>query len=125
LLQQYRFSNNSFASNNTVLGDVLVNNGSVTETVTYTLEPRNVNGANVTICAGPSIEVVVTVSPRPNITAIIDFSICSGEPFDPIAIVTDTETAIPGSTLVTWTVTPDATVTGESNGAGNSFSQVQ
>ena len=118
------FTNNSFALNNTVLPDILINNGSITESVTYTLEPRNVDGADVTICAGPAIEVIVTVSPRPVITPITNFSICSGEPFDPIAIVTDTENAIPGSTLVTWTVTPDATITGESNGAGNSFSQV-
>ena len=118
------FTNGSFLSNNTVLADALANSGSVTESVTYTIEPRNVDGANATICAGPSIEVIVTVSPRPIITPIANFAICSGEPFNPIPIVTDTENAIPGSTLVTWTVTPDATVTGESNGAGNSFSQV-
>ncbi len=118
------FINGSFIANSTLLSDALANNGSVTESVTYTIEPRNVDGANATICAGPSIDVVVTVSPRPNITPIADFSICSGEPFNPIAIVTDTETAIPGSTLVTWTATPESTITGESNGAGNSFSQV-
>ncbi|HZY79802.1 MAG TPA: PKD domain-containing protein, partial [Cyclobacteriaceae bacterium] len=81
--------------------------------------------AAVGSCVNATPMVVdVTVSPKPVITPIPNFAICSGDSFDPIAIVTDTETAMPGSTLITWTATPNPNVSGESNGAGNSFSQV-
>jgi hypothetical protein len=118
-------SNNVLFANGTMITDALANSASVTKFVTYHLEVRNVDAANATICsAGPPIDVVVGVTPTPVFTPIANFAICSGESFNPIPINTDTETATPGSTLITWTATPNPNVSGESNGAGNAFSQV-
>ncbi len=121
-------SNNTLVANNTTLGDILVNSASTTKFVTYHLEVRNVDGGNATICTSAApIDVVVGVSPTPVFAPIANFAICSGESFTPKVINTDTELASPGSTLVTWTVVAgpeNANVSGESNGAGNSFSQV-
>jgi gliding motility-associated-like protein len=119
------FTNNVLIANNTILGDVLVNSSASIKFVTYHLQVRNVDGADAVICsAGAPIDVVVGVSPGPIITPIPDFAICSGDSFDPIPIITDTETAVPGSTLITWAATTNGNVSGESNGAGNLFSQV-
>jgi gliding motility-associated-like protein len=118
-------TNNALVANNITLGDILVNSASVTKFVTYHLEVRNVDAANATICAAAApIDVVVGVSPTPVFSPLASFAICSGESFAPIVINTDTETATPGSTIVTWTATSQASVSGESNGAGNAFSQV-
>lgn len=113
------FSNGVTLSNPSTLADALVNPTSVNQTVTYTITPSA--PAVLSGCAGTPIIVVVTVAPRPIITPIPDFEVCSGDPFAPIPIVVDTD---PSATFIGWTVTPDAVVTGESNGAGNAFSQV-
>ncbi len=104
----------SFA-NGATLNDVLVNNTSANRQVNYTLTPQ------FGTCVGDPVSTVVTVAPRPVITPIADFDICSGELFNPVAITVDTD---PAATFINWTVTPDTEVTGESNGAGNAFSQV-
>ncbi|MEI9921834.1 MAG: PKD-like domain-containing protein [Bacteroidota bacterium] len=118
-------SNNVLVANNTNLGDLLQNSASVTKFVTYHLEVRNVDATNTTICTSAApVDVVVGVSPTPVFAPFASFAICSGESFAPITINTDTETATPGSTIVTWTATAQPNVSGESNGAGNAFSQV-
>lgn len=111
--------------NPAVLSDVLLNTSAMTGKVTYQITPRSI--ASVGGCLNPApVMVDVTVSPRPVITPIANFALCSGDTFDPKPIVTDTESAPggAGSTLVTWSVNTAASpVTGESNGSGNTFSQ--
>lgn len=116
-------SNGVFFNNNSTIADVLSNSASVTKQITYHLEVRNVDAGNATLCSSTPIDVVVQVTPTPVITPIADFAICSGAPFAPIDIITDTETAIPGSTSISWTVTPNPNIVGESNGAGTQFTQ--
>jgi len=117
-------SNNVLVTNNTLLGDVLMNPTDILRFVTYHLEVRNVDGTNVTICDAPAIDVTVGVSPRPKFVPVpANFAICSGDSFNAIPITTNTGTAVPGSTIVSWTATPNSNVSGESPGAGD-FSQV-
>ncbi len=118
------YSNGVAFANNATLGDILTNTASVTKYVTYHLEVRNVI-AGVPNCTTPPIDVVVGVTPRPVFTpALANFAICSGDSFNAIPINTDTETATPGSTVITWSVVANPNVAGESPGAGNAFSQV-
>jgi gliding motility-associated-like protein len=116
------FSNGVLFNNSTSIVDALSNSASTTKQVTYHLEARNVDAGGVTICtAGTPIDVTVSVSPTPIIAPIADFAICSGTPFDPTTtIVSDTD---PSLTSISWTVTPNGNVGGESNGAGEEFSQ--
>jgi gliding motility-associated-like protein len=105
------------------LPDMLGNTDPTNSTVSYTFTPKF--DAAFGTCVGPDVTTVVTVSHRPRFTSpIANFAICSGDAFAPKAIDTDTESAMPGSTIVTWTATPTNNIAGESNGAGNSFSQV-
>lgn len=118
-------SNNVLVANNTILGDVLSNPTDVLRFVTYHLEVQNVDATDAPICTTTPIDVTVGVSPRPQFVPIpANFAICSGDSFNPIPITTNTENAVPGSTLVTWTVVANPSVSGESPGAGNAFSQV-
>lgn len=82
------------------------------QTVTYTLQPV-VNGGLG--CPGDNVVVTITVKPRPIINPVAPIALCSGE-FRSIPLVTD----IPG-TFATWTVTPNANITGELNGGGGSL----
>jgi gliding motility-associated-like protein len=111
--------------NPAIMGDVLVNASATSGKVTYQIIPRSI--AAVGGCINPTAVLVdVTVSPRPVITPISDFALCSGDTFDPKPIITDTENAPggEGSTLVSWSVNPALSpVTGESNGSGNTFAQ--
>ncbi|MEQ8302120.1 MAG: PKD-like domain-containing protein [Cyclobacteriaceae bacterium] len=97
-------------------GELIVdqwNNPTLTDqTVTYTLQPV-VNGGLG--CPGDNVVVTITVKPRPIINAVAPVTVCSGE-FRSIPLVTD----IPG-TFATWTVTPNANITGELNGGGGSL----
>lgn len=113
-------TNSAGVANGSILNDVLNNPTAIDQTVTYTITPR----APGVLCTGNPMTFIVTVSPRPNLTPIPDFDICSGDAFPPIPIMADTETANPGFTFIGWIVTPNPTVTGESSGAGNSFSQL-
>lgn len=113
------FSNGVTLANPSTLADALVNPTPNNQTVTYTITPSA--PAVLSGCTGTPIVVVITVAPSPIITPIPDFEVCSGDPFAPIPITVDTD---PSATFIGWTVTPDPVVTGESNGAGNAFSQV-
>jgi gliding motility-associated-like protein len=103
-----------------VINDVLVNDNFVSGqlengTVEYVITPRF--GA----CTGDPTRTTVVVAPRPDITPIADFDICHGEAFAAVPIQVNTN---PAATFITWTVTANTNVNGESNGAGSAFSQV-
>ncbi len=102
-------------ANGATLGDVLVNNDPTNSSVEYKFTPKFGS------CVGTQVSTIVTVSPRPVITPIANFDICSGEIFNPVPITVDTD---PASTFIQWTVVADPDISGESGGAGNSFSQV-
>uniref|UniRef100_UPI0040488821 beta strand repeat-containing protein n=1 Tax=Algoriphagus sp. TaxID=1872435 RepID=UPI0040488821 len=102
----------SFTSTNTTNAPI---QGQITVTPTYT--------ANGVSCVGPSDTFIVTVNPKP---VIQDYTpaICSGDPFT----VTPTNggaTIVPANTTYTWTVAPNANVSGQTNEAKpqNSISQ--
>jgi PKD-like domain len=109
--------------NNEQIGDVWNNPTPFVQTVTYTFRADIVGGSGLG-CQSEDVIVTLSVAPKPVITPVANFSICSGESFNPITIPVDTDIADPGSTIVSWSVTPNSNVTGESNGSGNAFSQV-
>lgn len=82
------------------------------QTVTYTMRPQVSGGLG---CPGDDVVVTVTIKPRPVISPVGPQSVCSGE-YRSIPFTTD----IPG-TFATWTVTPNANITGELNGGGGSL----
>ncbi|NOT73718.1 MAG: T9SS type B sorting domain-containing protein [Cyclobacteriaceae bacterium] len=100
------------------LNDNLNNPGLNIETVTYTFRPRISGGAG---CVGDDVNVVITVNPRPNITASPQAPICSGETVD-ITLTSD----LGPTTVSTWTVVAPIApnVTGASSGAGDRIFQV-
>ncbi len=103
-----------FAKTST-LNDILNNPGIAAETVTYTLRPRINGGAG---CIGDDVTFVITVNPRPSITASPQAPICSGDAID-ISITADVPL-----TVSTWTVSAPATVVGASPGAGDRIFQI-
>ena len=82
------------------------------QTVTYTMKPQVSGGLG---CPGDDVVVTVTIKPRPIISPVGPQMVCSGE-YRSIPFTTD----IPG-TFATWTVTPNANITGELNGGGGSL----
>ncbi len=92
------------------LADVLDNPTVTTQTVTYTLQPKVIGGLG---CVGDNVVVTVTVNPRPVLTASAQPDICSGD-FINVTLTPDV-----ANTVAIWTVSAPATITGESNGAGN------
>lgn len=89
----------------TTIGGTLTNATNAPINVTYVVTPTSGS------CTGSSFNVVVTVNPRPainNMTA----TICSGSAFT-TAPVNVTNGVVPAGTTYTWTVAPNANVTGE------------
>lgn len=95
--------------------DNLVNNVPSNRVVSYTITP------GFGTCVGDPVTVDITVAPRPVITPLSNFEICSGSVFDPVSIGVDTDAS---TTLINWSVPTNADLSGESNGAGNLFTQV-
>jgi gliding motility-associated-like protein len=101
----------------TTIGGTLTNATNAPINVTYVVTPTSGS------CTGSSFNVVVTVNPRPainNMTA----TICSGSAFT-TAPVNVTNGVVPAGTTYTWTVAPNANVTGETAvaTASNNISQ--
>ena len=101
----------------TTIGGTLTNATNAPINVTYVVTPASGS------CTGSSFNVVVTVNPRPainNMTA----TICSGSAFT-TAPVNVTNGVVPAGTTYTWTVAPNANVTGETAvaTASNNISQ--
>lgn len=97
-----------------VINQTLVNNGTIPGTVTYSITP------SINLCPGQPSDYVVTVDPVPTIINLPNpDTICSGTSFS-IAL----QSSVPGTTFG-WTASgssPD--VTGFSNGAGTTISDV-
>ncbi len=104
-----------------VLNEVLSNIDTVQRVIRYFFQPRFdiVSGT----CLGDETSIVVTVSPRAQIVGLTPEEVCSGEEFSQNINVVGAEAA---STLITWTRTtpPPSGITGSSNGAGNTITQV-
>ncbi|ESU22678.1 hypothetical protein FEDK69T_19360 [Flavobacterium enshiense DK69] len=95
-----------------IISDVLTT-GNTVGTVTYTITPA------VGSCVGLPIDVIVTVSPVPDVIVnVTEQSICSGNPTN----ITMTST-IPGTTF-TWNAAQLSGATGASGGTGSSINQV-
>jgi gliding motility-associated-like protein len=104
-----------------VLNETLVTIDTVQRMIRYFFEPSfDIVSAT---CLGDETSVVVTVSPRAQIVPMNAEEVCSGEEFSQSIEVTGAEAA---STLITWKRQdpPPTGVTGSSNGAGNTITQV-
>ena len=102
----------------TTIAGTLSNSTSAPINVTYVVTPTTSS------CTGSSFNVVVTVNPRPAITNMTT-SVCSGSAFT-ASPVNVTNGVVPAGTTYTWTVAPNANVTGETAvaTASNNISQV-
>jgi hypothetical protein len=82
-------------------------------TATYTITPYEGES-----CAGPSIQVVVTVNAKPNIIATpgTPQNIASGDSLNTVL-----SSGVSGTTFA-WTVTAPSTITGATAGSGNTIS---
>ena len=101
----------------TTIGGTLTNATAAPINVTYVVTPTS--GA----CAGATFNVVVTVNPLPAISNMTA-TVCSGTAFT-AAPVNVTNGVVPTGTTYTWTVAPNANVTGETSvaTASNNISQ--
>ena len=101
----------------TTIGGTLTNTTNAPINVTYVVTP--ISGS----CSGANFNVVVTVNPRPVITNMTS-AVCSGSAFT-AAPVNVTNGVVPANTTYTWTVAPNANVTGETAvaTASNNISQ--
>jgi len=108
-------ANGTVFPNGGSLNDILSNPTSTPQTVTYTFRPRINGGAG---CVGDDVFSVVTVNPRPVISATPQPDICNGD------IVNITLTSDVALTVPTWTVTQPAGLTGGSSGAGDQIFQI-
>ena len=91
------------------ISQILTNLNSSIQSITYTVIPTSGDG-----CPGDPFTVPVTVNPTPQIGTITTPVICSDETlsFTPVNV---TNGIIPDGTTYTWTVVPNANVTGESD----------
>ena len=74
-------------------------------------------------CSGPTFQVFITVSPRPNIATAINIAACSGTPFRSTP-VTGGANIIPTSTQYTWSP-PQYSDTSLSGGSGLTQTPIQ
>ena len=96
------------ASLQSSISGTLTNPTNIAQTATYTVTPTSGS------CTGATFTVVATINPKPvvpNQTA----TICSGETFTTAPSNAAPTTIIPTGTTYTWTVAPNANVTGESD----------
>ena len=91
------------------ISQILTNLNSSIQSITYTVIPTSGDG-----CPGDPFTVPVTVNPTPQIGTITTPVICSDQTlsFTPVNV---TNGIIPDGTTYTWTVVPNANVTGESD----------
>ena len=91
------------------ISQTLTNLNSSIQSITYTVVPTSGDG-----CPGDPFTVPVTVNPTPQIGTITTPVICSDQTlsFTPVNV---TNGIIPDGTTYTWTVVPNANVTGESD----------
>ncbi len=89
------------------VGQFLINNTIVPQTVVYTATSNSTNG-----CASTSFTVTVLVNPSPQIGNKTPPAICSGLPFSISYNVGD---RVPVNTTYTWTVSVNSNITGQSN----------
>ncbi|MBX2963465.1 MAG: gliding motility-associated C-terminal domain-containing protein [Cyclobacteriaceae bacterium] len=95
---------------NSTLDDILDNPTPNVQTVTYTLRPQ----APTVGCFGDNVQLVVTVNPRPVVTASsLSEQICSGSSIN----ITFTYDVV--NTIGLWTRVADPNVIGSSPGAGS------
>ncbi|MBL7843241.1 MAG: gliding motility-associated C-terminal domain-containing protein [Cyclobacteriaceae bacterium] len=100
----------SIFTSGSMLDDILDNPTPVTQTVTYTLRPQT----PAVGCVGDNVQLVVTVNPRPIITASsLSEQICSGSNIN-ISFTYDVV-----NTIGLWTRVADPNVIGSSPGAGS------
>ncbi len=102
-------------ANGGTLNDILSNPTSFAQTVTYIFRPRFNGGAG---CVGDDVQTIVTVNPRPVITATPQADICDGGTVN-INLTSDVAFTVP-----TWVAVPDPGITGASNGAGDMIFQI-
>jgi len=100
------------ASSGTSIAQPLVNSGSTSEIVTYTVTPT-ANG-----CPGSPVSIQVTVKPSPVLTSGTSFPLCSG------GLTTIVLQANPSGGTFSWTATGSSPqVSGYANGVGGTISQ--
>lgn len=92
------------------VGQFLINNTIVPQTVVYTATSNSTNG-----CASTSFTVTVLVNPSPQIGNKTPPAICSGLPFSVLPINGANGDRVPVNTTYTWTVSVNSNITGQSN----------
>ena len=95
----------------TNISGTLTNPTNVPQTATYTVTPTSGT------CAGPTFTVVATINPKPVVPTNQTATACSGSAFTFTLTNAAPTTIIPAGTTYTWTVTPNANVTGEADQA--------
>jgi hypothetical protein len=100
-------------SGSTITG-TLTNPTNTNQTVEYTVTPSSAT------CGGSNFTVTITISPKPDITAMTD-TVCSEESFT-VTPVNGTNGIVPAGTTYTWGV-PSVTggITGGAAGSGNAI----
>ena len=94
----------SAQSAQSTVSQTLTNGTATAQIVTYTVTPKSGD------CVGDNFTVEVTVNPKPTI-ANKEYTICTGNPFTLATVAAD---VVPANTKYTWTVAPNANVTGQS-----------
>ena len=84
-------------TNSANISGTLTNTTNSVQTATYTVTPKTGG------CTGASFDIVVTVNPKPAITAMTA-TICSGETFT-VTPVNSTNGIVPAGTTYSWTAT--------------------
>ncbi|MFZ5941413.1 MAG: PKD-like domain-containing protein [Bacteroidota bacterium] len=100
---------------NTNLSQTLINSGTAPAVVTYSITGYTTDGLGNLVCAGPTLDVDITVEPNVVVTAA-DRTICNN-----VNINMDVNTVYSGTNgvIYSWTVAAPASITGESNGPAN------
>ena len=93
------------------ISGTLTNPTNIPQTATYIVTPTSGT------CAGPTFNVVATINPKPVVPANQTATTCSGSAFTFTLTNAAPTTIIPTGTTYTWTVTPNANVTGETDQA--------
>ena len=93
----------------TNISGTLTNPTNVPQTATYTVTPTSGS------CTGPTFTVIATINPKPVVPANQTATACSGSAFTFTLTNAAPTTIIPAGTTYTWTVAPNANVTGEAD----------
>lgn len=91
------------------ISQTFINNSTSIQTVVYTVIPRTADG-----CDGPSFTITITITPTPIISNKTQ-TVCSGGSFSVQPQNGVGADIVPPGTAYTWTVAPNANVTGQSN----------